>query len=82
MLIPPFKTKLPQIAAREQAPLVRSLLQIIADQQAQIQRLEDEVRRLLGSPPRPLVNTLEPAGTAADGEPPAAGVRSGPRRRN
>ena len=56
---------------------MRSLLQIIADQKAQIQRLEDEVRRLLGGPPRPLLkpNTLEPAGTVeavADG---------GPRRR-
>ena len=85
MLIPPFQPKLPQIAECEQTPLVRSLLQIIADQQAQIQRLEDEVRRLLGGPPRPLLkpNTLEPAGTAgmaaaeADGAPPR---RRGPQR--
>ena len=62
--------------------MVRSLLQIIADQQAQIQRLEDEIRRLLGGPPRPQLkpNTLEPTGTAeaaADGEPPR---RRGPQR--
>ncbi len=67
MLIPPFKPKLPEIAEREQTPVVRSLLQIIADQQAQIQRLEDEIRRLQGGPPRPRLkpNTLEPAGTVA-----------------
>jgi hypothetical protein len=67
MLIPPFKPKLPEIAEREQTPLVRSLLPIIAQQQEQIQRLEDELRRLQGGPPRPQLkpNTLEPAGTAA-----------------
>jgi len=76
MLIPPFKPKLPEIAASEQTPLVRSLLQIIGQQQEQIQRLEDEIRRLQGGPPRPQLkpNTLEPAATAAaavaDGEPP------------
>ena len=82
MLIPLFKTKLPQIAERKQAHLVRSLLQIIADQQAQIQQFEDDVRRLQGGPPRPQLkpNTLEPAGTEA-----AEGVagdlpRRGPRR--
>jgi transposase len=53
MLIPPFKPKLPEIAEREQTPLVRSLLQIIGQQQAQIQRLEDEIRRLQGGPPPP-----------------------------
>jgi hypothetical protein len=82
MLIPPFKPKLPEIAEREQTPLVRSLLQIIGQQQAQIQRLEDEIRRLQGGPPRPQLkpNTLEPAATAAAvaaGEP---SRRRGPHR--
>ena len=85
MLIPPFKPKLPEIAECEQTPVVRNLLQLIAQQQEQIQRLEDEIRRLQGGPPRPLLkpNTLEPAGTvaaeAADG---VAGdlPRRGPRR--
>lgn len=85
-LIPPIKPKLPQIAECDQTPLVRSLLQIIGQQQEQIQRLEDEIRRLQGGPPRPQLkpNTLEPAGTAAgetagaaDGEPPR---RRGPQR--
>ena len=48
MLIPPFQTKLPEIAEGEQTPLVRSLLQVIADLQAQVRRLEDEIRRLQG----------------------------------
>ena len=83
MLIPPFKPKLPEIAERDQTPLVRSLLQIIAQQQEQIQRLEDELRRLQGGPPRPQLkpNTLEPAATAAaavaDGDRPR---RRGPQR--
>ena len=82
MLIPPFKPKLPEIAERDQTPLVRSLLQIIGQQQEQIQRLEDELRRLQGGPPRPQLkpNTLEPAGSsaaAADGDPPR---RRGPQR--
>ena len=46
MLTPPFKPKQPEIAEREQTPLVRSLLQVIGQQQEQIQRLEDELRRL------------------------------------
>ena len=73
MLIPPFKPKLPEIAACDQTPVVRSLLQLIGQQQEQIQRLEDELRRLQGGPPRPQLkpNTLEPAGpvAAADGDP-------------
>jgi hypothetical protein len=82
MLIPPFQPKLPEIAEGEQTPLVRSLLQVIADLQAQVQRLEDEIRRLQGGPPRPQLkpNTLEPAGgseaPAADGE----SRRRGPQR--
>jgi hypothetical protein len=78
----PFQPKLPEIAESEQTPLVRSLLQIIGQQQAQIQRLEDEIRRLQGGPPRPQLkpNTLEPTGTA----PPADGAvprrRRGPQR--
>lgn len=80
----PFPPKLPEIAESEQTPLVRSLLQIIGQQQAQIQRLEDEIRRLQGGPPRPQLkpNTLEPTGTAAkeaaDGETPRR--RRGPQR--
>lgn len=83
MLTPPFKPKLPEIAEREQTPLVRSLLQVIAQQQEQIQRLEDELRRLRGGPPRPQLkpNTLEPAGSSAaptaDGDAPR---RRGPQR--
>ncbi len=77
MIIPPFKPKLPEIAESEQTPLVRSLLQIIAEQQEQIQRLADEVRRLKGGPPRPRLkpNTLEPAGDANAEE---SGVLDGP----
>ena len=79
MLIRPFKPKLPEIAESEQPPLVRSLLQVIADLQAQVQRLEDEMRRLQGGPPRPQLkpNPLEPAGSSEASE--AAGDR--PRRR-
>ncbi len=82
MLIPPFKPKLPEIAERDQTPVVRSLLHIIGQQQEQIQRLEDEIRRLQGGPPRPQLkpNTLEPAGrsaAAAAGDPPR---RRGPQR--
>ena len=75
MLIPPFKPKLPQLAECELTPLVPGLLQIIGQQQEQIQRLEDELRRVPGGPPRPRLkpNPLEPAGTAAD--------RARPRRR-
>jgi hypothetical protein len=42
MDLPSFTPKLPVIPDAEQTPLVRSLLQIIAQQQEQIQRLEDE----------------------------------------
>jgi hypothetical protein len=82
MLTPPFKLKLPEVAESEQTPLVRSLLQIIAEQQEQIQRLEDELRRLKGGPPRPQLkpNTLEPAGQSG-AEDPAAAEGDAPRRR-
>ncbi len=53
MLIPPFQPKLPEIAGCDQTPVVRSLLQVIADLQPQVQRLEDELRRLQGGSPRP-----------------------------
>jgi len=77
MVIPPFKPKLLEIAESEQTPLVRSLLPLIAEQQEQIQRLTDEVRRLKGGPPRPQLkpNTLEPAGEANAEE---SGVLDGP----
>ena len=62
MDIPSFTPKLPVIPDAEQTPLVRSLLQIIAQQQEHIQRLEDEIRRLKGGPPRPQLkpSSLEP----------------------
>ena len=62
MDIPSFTPKLPVIPDAEQTPLVRSLLQIIAQQQEQIQRLEDEIRRLKGEPQRPQLKpgSLEP----------------------
>ena len=82
MLTPPFKLKLPEITESEQTPVVRSLLHIIAEQQEQIQRLEDEVRRLKGGPPRPQLkpNTLEPAGQSG-AEDPEAAEGDAPRRR-
>lgn len=78
----PFPPKLPEIAESEQTPLVRSLLQIIGQQQAQIQRLEDEIRRLQGGPPRPQLkpNTLEPTGTAPPADGAAPRRRRGPQR--
>jgi hypothetical protein len=62
MNIPPFTPKLPVIPEAEQTPLVRSLLQTIAQQQEHIQRLEDEIRRLKGGPQRPQLkpSSLEP----------------------
>lgn len=79
METPPFKPKLPQVPESEQTPLVRSLLQVIADLQAQVQRLEDEIRRLKGGPPRPQLkpNTLEGA-AATPSNPPD---EDSPRRR-
>jgi hypothetical protein len=76
----PFKPKLPEIAKNEQTPLVRSLLQIIVQQQEQMERLEDDIRRLKGEPPRPQLkpNTLEPARTVATEA--ADGRRRGPQR--
>jgi hypothetical protein len=82
MLTPAFKLQLPEIAESEQTPLVRSLLQIIAEQQEQIQRLADEIRRWKGGPPRPQLkpNTLEPAGQSG-AEATAAAAGDAPRRR-
>ena len=81
-----FTPKLPVIPEAEQTPLVRSLLQIIAQQQEHIQRLEDEIRRLKGGPQRPQLkpSSLEPAGGQEAGEAGAADSeaprRRGPRR--
>jgi hypothetical protein len=77
MIIARFKPKLPEIAESEQTPWGRSLLQLIAEQPEQIQRLADEVRRLKGGPLRLQLkpNTLEPAGDANAEE---SGVREGP----
>jgi hypothetical protein len=70
MIDPLFKPKLPEIAERNQTSVVRSLLQIIGQQQEQIQWLEDEIRWLQGGPPRPQLkpNTLEPVGPAGAAE--------------
>ena len=78
----PFTLKLPEIAESEQTPVVRNLLEVIGEQQTHIQRLEDELRRLQGGPPRPQLkpNTLQTAVEAAlqsaSGEP----RRRGPQR--
>jgi hypothetical protein len=86
MNIPLFTPKLPVIPDAEQTLLVRSLLQIIAQQQEHIQRLEDEIRRLKGGPQRPPLkpSSLEPAGGQEAGESGAADSeaprRRGPRR--
>lgn len=48
MDIPSFTLKLPVIPDAEQTSLVRSLLQLIAQRQQHIQRLEDEIQRLEG----------------------------------
>lgn len=63
----PFTLKLPEIAESEQTPVVRNLLEVIGEQQTHIQRLEDELRRLQGGPPRPQLkpNTLQTAVEAA-----------------
>jgi len=82
MLAPPFKPKLPESAEHEQTPRVRSLLQVIAQQQEQMQRLEDEIRRLQGGPPRPQLkpSTLEPVGRVEAAAGGAARRRRGPHR--
>lgn len=81
MINRPFTLKLPEIAESEQTPVVRGLLQVIGDQQAHIQRLEDELRRLQGGPPRPQLkpNTLQTAVEAALKMNRVAGVHNGPR---
>ena len=92
MTIPLFTPKLPVIPDAEQTPQVRSLLQIIAQQQGHIQRLEDAIRRLKGGPQRPQLkpSSLEPrkelesaeeAGIAA-GKARPSGARSARRRPN
>jgi hypothetical protein len=79
MDLPSFTPKLPVIPDAEQTPLVRSLLQIIAQQQEQIQRLEDAIRRLKGGPQRPL---LQPSSLESGKEPAsaAAGTEAGKER--
>ena len=76
MDIPSFTPKLPVIPDAEQTPLVRSLLQIILQQQEHIQRLEDEIRRLKGGPQRPQwkPSSLERGG---DQTPAEAGTEAG-----
>lgn len=83
MNIPLFTPKLPVIPEAEQTPLVRSLLQIIAQQQEHIQRLEDEIRRLKGGPQRPQLkpSSLEPAGSQEAGESSGVAASEPPRRR-
>lgn len=82
-----FTLTLPEIAESDQTPVVRSLLQVIGEQQAHIQRLEDELRRLQGGPPRPQLkpNTLQAAVKAAlnpgTEEPPRRGSPAGQDRR-
>jgi hypothetical protein len=82
MDIPSFTPKLPVIPDAEQTPLVRSLLQIIVQQQEQIQRLEDEIRRLKGGPRRPQLkpSTLEPGGDQASAETGPGRPGRGPQR--
>ncbi len=69
MDIPSFTPKLPVIPDAEQTPRVRSLLQLIAQQQEHIQRLEDEIRRMKGGPRRPQLkpSSLESAGIQESG---------------
>ncbi|MFZ1642791.1 MAG: transposase [Candidatus Contendobacter sp.] len=76
----PFTPKLPEVPEREQTPLVRSLLQTIAELQEQNQRLTDEIRRLKGGPPRPQLKptTLQAAVAAAN--PPVPRRRGHPQR--
>ena len=78
----PFTLKLPEIAESEQTPVGRRLLPIIGDQQAHIQRLEDELRRLQSGSPRPPLkpNTLQAAVDAALKPTADAPRRRGPQR--
>lgn len=82
MDIPSFTPKLPVIPDAEQTPLGRSLLQIIVQQQEQIQRLEDEIRRLKGGPQRPQLkpSTLEPGGDQGSAETGPGRPGRGPQR--
>jgi hypothetical protein len=68
------------IPEAEQTPLVKSLLQTIAQQQEHIQRLEDEIRRLKGGPQRPQLkpSSLEPSKEPESVE--AAGIAAGKAR--
>lgn len=72
-----FTPKLPEIPEAELTPLVRALVQIIAEQQEQIQRLEDEIRRLKGGPGRP---QLQPSRLEQATAPEAAQSKTPPRR--
>ncbi|MCB1770298.1 MAG: hypothetical protein KDJ31_11470 [Candidatus Competibacteraceae bacterium] len=50
-----FALTLPETAESDQTPVVRSLWQVIGDQQTYIDRLEEELWRMQGSPSRPQI---------------------------
>ena len=62
------KVQLPEIAEAELSPLVQSLVQLIRQQQAHIERLEEELKRLKDQPPKP---KLKPSKMDQETEPKA-----------